>query len=291
MSQKIISNLFHYALQVEAENIVLNKDNKEIKISYYLKNAEVEEFFLAKKYLTGIKRDLKLLLNSKDLISENESIIKKAGKFKDKGVVVNFLLSFISLASDEKIIIDCKIKKEKNWRLTELGLNLEDRKNLLKNLKKNQGVIILAGSKNSGKSSTLIALLQEVALLNKTSCLMTDSNPDFDFLKMEISDSSFELLRRADIDIIAIDEVKSKKDLNHAFRLASYGKLVIITIAADSFKNLAQKIKTSNWPGKDKLILLISLQKIIKIKTPLSHKKNKREAIARFKLLNISQNA
>lgn len=291
MSQKIISNLFHYALQVEAENIVLSNDNTEIKISYYLKNGEVEEFFLAKKYLVEIKKNLRILLNSKGSVPEEEIVIKKAGKFKEKAVIINFLLSFISLASDEKIIIDCKIKKEKNWRLTELGLKLEDRKELVEKIKKGKGLIIISGSKNSGKSSTLIALLQEISSLNKTSCLMTDSNPDLDFLKMEINDNSFELLRKADIDIIAVDEVKSKKDLNQAFRLASYGKLVIITIEADSFKNLATKIKTSNWPEKDKLIKLISLQKIVKIKSILNKKKDRREAIARFKLLNFSKNA
>ena len=292
MSQKITNNLFICAKQLGADNLVLSTNKEQLNITYYLPDEKQKVFFLPLKYLERIKKEILSLSNEvKSDFFEQKTFNKKIGRFNNKKISLNFLLSLISIGSEEKIIIDFKKdKKNNNWRLSELGLKVKDQDIIRSLLKKSKGLIILAGKKNNGKSSTLMSILNEDYCKKNSVCLLSDSWEKTDYVTMELNESSFELARKGDFDIIAIDEIKNKNHLSQAFRLASYGKLVLVTIEVENLKELAMKIKSSPWSGieKKKLIKAISFQELVKLNRLINKSKDKRQEIASFKLL-ISQ--
>ena len=286
MSQKITHNLFAYARQIEAENLVLTEDEKELKISYYLSDSSRKDFVLAKKYAKTIKNDILNLIEDDDF--EPAKIKKRAVYYQNKKLKSEFLLSVVSAGKTEKIIFDFKKKENlKTWRLSETGIRNKDRETLLALIKKGRGLIILSGSKSSGKTSTLLALLNELKEDDKAICLIGEGKEGDGLIRMELNSNAFELALKADVDIIAIDEVRNKEDLAQAFRLASCGKLVIITLEAENLKLLAKKIKELPFSAgeKIKLIKLVVFQKLAKLNRLINNKKDKRQEIARFKLI------
>ncbi len=289
MSQKITKDLFLCARQLKADNLVLSSEKEQLKISYYLPGEDQKDYFLPLKYLEGVKKEIiKLIEKVSDDFLEQSKLSKKPGNYKDKRINISFFLSLISLGAEEKIIIDFKkSKKEDRWRLSELGLKKEQQKTLENIIEKGRGLIILAGEKDSGKSATLSAIINKALSEKKSLCLLSDNWETKNLIVMELNDSSLDLAKKGDFDIVAIDGIKNKDYFSQAFRLASYGKLVIATIEVDSPKELARKIKLTAWPiiEKKNLIKAISFQELIRLK-PLVNKKDKRQKIARFKLLN-----
>lgn len=290
MSQKITNDLFVYANQLQADNLVLSSDKEQLKVSYYLPGENQRDFFLPLKYLAGLKKEILNLIEkvSDDILLDNKKT-KKSGKYSNKKMNLNFFLSLVYLGSEEKIIIDFKKpQKFSNWRLSELGLKLEDQRQLKKIIKMAKGLIIIAGEKDSGKSSTLSAILNDSCCQKKSVCLLSDDWAKKDGIVMELNNTSFELAKKGDFDIVAIDTIKNKNYFSQAFRLASYGKLVLATIEVDSAKDLAKKIKLSPWPmaEKKKLIKAISFQELVKLNRSILNKKDKRQEIARFQLLS-----
>ncbi len=290
MSQKITHNLFAYAKQIEAENLILTEDEKELKISYYLADSSRKDFLLAKKYAKTIKNDILNLIKDDDF--EPIKIKKRAVYYQSKKISSEFLLSVVQIGKTEKIIFDFKKREHsKSWRLSETGMKSKDRKTLMNLIEKNRGLIILSGSKSSGKTSTLLALLNELKKDDKAICLIGETKESDGLIRMELNSRAFELARKADFDIIAVDEIRNKEDFSQVFRLSSYGKLVIITTEAENLKILAKKIKSVPWPESEKIKLIkaISFQKLANLNRLINNKKDKRREIANFKLLTFKQ--
>lgn len=290
MSQKITKDLFVCARQLDADNLVLSSEKEQLKISYYLPGDNQKDYFLPLKYLEGVKKEmLKLIEKVSDDFLEHNKLDKKPGKYRDRKINISFFFSLVPLGAEEKIIIDFKRgKKTNNWRLSELGLEKEQQKTIKKIIKKGKGLVIIAGEKDSGKSATLTAILNETLCDNSSLCLLSDNWEANNFLIMELNSSSFDLAKKGDFDIVAIDGIKNNDYFSQTFRLASYGKLVIATIEVDSPKELAKKIKLTAWPAveKKKLIKAISFQELVKLNRLINNKKDKRQKIARFKLLS-----
>ncbi len=290
MSQKITHNLFAYAKQIGAENLILTEEEKELKISYYLTDSSRKNFVLAKKYVKTIKNDILNLIG--DDTFEPAKIKKREIYYQRKKISSEFLLSVVQLGKTEKIIFDFKKRENsKSWRLSETGMKNKDRKTLMTLIEKNRGLIIISGPKSSGKTSTLLALLNELKKDDKAICLIGESKESDGLIRMELNSRAFELALKAGVDIVAVDEIRNKEDFNQAFRLSSYGKLVIITTETENLKILAKKIKSIPWPESEKIKLIkaISFQKLVNLNRLINNRKDKRREIANFKLLTFKQ--
>lgn len=290
MSQKITHNLFAYAKQIEAENLIITEDEKELKISYYLPDSSRKDFVLAKKYAKTIKTDILNLIGDDDF--EPTKIKKRAVYYQSKKLYLEFLLSVVQAATTEKIIFDFKKRENsKTWRLSETGMKNTDRKNLMTLIKKGSGLIILSGPKASGKTSTLLALLNELKEMDKAICLIGEAKESEGLIRLELNSNAFELAHKAGVDVIAVDEIRNKEALGEVFRLATYGKLIIITIEAENLKILAKKIKVVPRSEKEKIALIkaVSFQRITKLRRLINNKKDKRQEIAQFKFLSFKQ--
>ena len=290
MSQKITHNLFVYAKQIDAENLIITEDEKELKISYYLSDSSRKDFVLDKKYAKTIKADILNLIEGNDF--ELTKIKKQTVYYQNKKLSSEFLLSVVQIGKTEKIIFDFKKRENsKTWRLSETGMKKEDRKNLMTLIRKERGLIILSGPKSSGKTSTLLALFNELKEADKSICLIGGTKEADGLMRMELNNNAFELAQKANVDVIAVDEIRNTADLSEVFRLATYGKLIIITIEAENLKLLAKKIKAVSRSDleKIKLIKIISFQKLAKLRRLINNKKDKRQEIARFKFLTFKQ--
>ena len=288
MSKKILNKLLAYAKQFEAENLVLNSEQNEIKTTFYHSNGQRDNFALPTKYFQSIKDEILRLAKQEDF--EIVKIKKQKIYYKSNGNNVEFHLSVATLGNTEKIIFDFKQSRlEKNWRLNELGIKLGDKKKLLSLIKSKNGLYIFAGEKGSGKSSTLKALVNELISDHKSITYLSNK-PEIKnerVCNLELNDKTLQYLKKSDSDIIAIDEVSSTKQLNESLKLAQEGRFVFISIEASCTNDLLQKIKSTSFSRKQlsEIITVISFQKLVRLRRLVNNKRDKRQEIAKFKFI------
>lgn len=284
MSRKIIQNLFSLGYQEAADYLIISSNEKRLKFDYFLDNGKRKNLSLPKRYE---KNFFKQLLNILDL-EKNELILKKQGFFKIGKNNLEFETNVIPSEDKEKIIIKFKKRKPLDIRLSQIGLERRDKKIISDYLKKKSGLIIWSGEEASGKSTSLLSCLREIDNEKRSIVFIGRSlNSSFkDIIFLEKTPRLLSYLNRYDADIIIIDEIKSDLELGEAFKLASRGKLVIISLPAKNKKDLADKINRAPWPEKEKIksLNLIINQKLEKI-PELTKIKNNRNLIARFEII------
>lgn len=178
----------------------------------------------------------------------------------------SFLVSIIPHEDGEKIVIKMIDKSLRNFKLSRLGLERNDRQIIEQFLRRRQGLIAIASPANEGKTSTLYALLDKIDT-DKKICYLSEENPELEIdgvnkltgrgaRRMD----DLEKLRQHDSDVIAIDDADEKL-LKQAYSLAQQGKMVLISLPAENLNEFnleLEKIKN----GKD-LPTLIIFQKLL----------------------------
>lgn len=296
---KIIRNIFSFANSNNAKYLSVNLNEEKIKFNFYLPFDKQKTLSLPNRYKNEFFKNFKQFLK----IKEDELILKKQISIKinkDRDIKLN--LSVIPEKNKEKIIIEFSRKPILKMRLSQLGLKRKDLNYLKKALKKKQGLIILSGKEQSGKSTTMFSCLSYLNSENKNIILTGDNINTCPPGVLHVSNKSQSLnyLKKYQADVIAIDDIKSKIELGEAFKLASYGHLVIVSINSSSPNNLAKIINQSPWPKQEKLANLnfVSYQELETINTNTSLTeinnnpalKEKRKQIARYKILYLNNN-
>jgi hypothetical protein len=290
MSHKIVSNLFIYARQEQAENLVISRKNKHLIFNYYFPTNEQKSLSLPPKYAASFFKHLYQDLGLKP----DELVSQKPGEFSYQNHFFKFLTSTIPDQEGEKIIIHFRNsgkQLEKNWRLNELGLQKKDATEIRAVLGSKTGLILIAGTADSGKSATLNSLIREINLDKHNICFLynqkTPETTGVNYLKLSLP--KIASLKKYDTDIVAIDEINSAAVLNEALTLAHNGKLVLATIKAEDQKELAERIKKAPLRSNEKIsaLKMIIFQKIVKLTRQITNKKDQRQKIGRFQIIDF----
>lgn len=289
MSHKIIKNLFSYALQEGASDLVISGAAARLFLNYRFPDGSEKTFSLPKKLEKNLFASLHQLL----MIAPGELTVKKPGRFSHKNQDFAFYLTILPENNQEKIIISIIDKKTPPFSLAQLGLQAADLKNLQAGLRKRSGLIVVSAPTGAGKSTTLRALLAELPVEALNVYVLSNSSanaslPGINYLKMT-SDNLNHVLRH-DSDVIAIDDASETEILSAAVRAAISGRLVLVSFPAhNSLAALFKILKLPlTWETKVSALNLILNQNLAKLKRKKLSRKNSRDTIGLFEVLKFS---
>lgn len=291
MSKKIISNIFNYATQEGAKDMVIEKLPKKISINYLFPNGEERTFGLPEKLEEELRATLRQVLS----LAPNDLTVKKYCKLKSKSACFNFYLTILPSHNGEKMIVNLAPKEKKSLRLKQLGMQSKDVKVLQAAIKHHSGLILISSPACQGKGTTLYSLLQELDTTSRSAYFLGDGlEYHLDNINcLTNTKNNWNRVLNLDSDVI-ITEITKEEDLNNTFMAATTGRLVLATINANSVWEVMLAVLKLKLPLKLKLdsLRLITNQRVVPLKR--SHlkmayqKTNERQAIGLFELLTLS---
>ncbi len=289
MSSAIINKLFKYIDQEAAEHLIINHQEERITLDYHLPNGQIKSLNLPKKLEEDFFANLLKILSIKD----GDLINHQYRHFRNKEKQLKIYLSVLPQQKGKKIIINFIRQDFPRLSLNQLGLDNHRRKQLKQAVQSRSGLIIVSSPEQSGKTTTLYALLDLVDQ-EKCNVYVLDDRSPFSLRssnQLTLNANNWQRILQHDSDVILIDDLDQTKNLEQALQAAASGRLVIGTItASSSFKVLAKilELPLAKSIKLDALKLIIN-QRLVALRS--DHQKNrKRKKIALFETLNISQN-
>lgn len=283
MSKKTIHKLFRFARKEGAHGLTIESRANHLAFDYRFPDGERQKFSLPKKLEKELLGDLYQLLK----LAPGDFEAKKYCKISDQARQNAFYVTIIPGRNGEKIIIDQAIKNDKPWRLKQLGCSRALLHDLKSALDSYSGLILISGQPNSGRSSTLTALLRELDLERHNAYLLSEP-PGQEIAGLNImkpARQAWTSLQRHDADIVAADDLDQPEDLESAVRLAMTGRLVLAATTADNLKEAWGKISSLPLPLKSKRdsLKIITHQKLTELPLRSAARKNgRRQEIAVF---------
>lgn len=175
-----------------------------------------------------------------------EKRLPQDGRFQfltHSGIKKNCRISSCPGLFGEKLVIRILHAHKKLLQLHELGLNDQQKNLFLKQIKKNQGLILVTGPTGSGKTITLYTALNLLNCNSKNILTVEDpieihlsgvhqvnihNKADLDFAKI------LRAFLRQDPDIIMLGEIRDLESAEIAIRAAQTGHLVLSTLHTNS---------------------------------------------------------
>jgi type II secretory ATPase GspE/PulE/Tfp pilus assembly ATPase PilB-like protein len=291
MSKKIIANIFNYAAQEGAKDMIIEKLPQKISINYLFPNGETRTFGLPEKLEEELRTTLRQVLS----LAPDDLTVKKYCKLKNRSGCLNFYLTILPSSNGEKMIVNLTPKENKLLRLKQLGLQSKQVKNLQAAIKHRSGLILIGSPVCQGKGTTLYSLLQELDVIGRSSYFLGDGlEYHLDNINcLTNTQNNWNIVLNLDSDVI-ITEITKEEDLKNTFMAATTGRLVLATINANSVWEIMLAVLKLKLPLKLKLdsLRLITNQRIIPLKRSrlkmAYRKKNERQNIGLFELLTLT---
>ena len=273
MTTKSLNRLLSFAAQEKAEKLVISGQKQELACRCYLPLGEEAHFRLPKSLEEDLASSLRRLLK----LAPDELTSGRYFKINSRDCQLNFQLSIIPGKTGEKIIIEIVHKNRKNLSLGQLGLQKEERKKLQQALANPSGLIVLSSPERQGRTTSLAACLRELDRDNRSVYLLSH-NSEIEIPGVICPGNSTEIwdkVMKHDSDIIAFDD-DEPETLNRAVLAAATGRLVLITITADTSWEALYKLLNSSLPNTlvAANLKLISHQRLVDLKRRLKNKRS-----------------
>jgi len=296
MSKKIVANVFNYARAEGASGLVITSQADRVALHYHFPDDSRRELSLPKKLEPAFRAGLREILG----LADGELLARKYYRISDPQFRLDFYLSVLPAAGQEKIIIDIIRRPETAWRLPQLGLQRRDRQDL-ENALRHPGLIVISSPAGGGKSSTLRAILSRLDRPDKNICLL-EKAPAADYGETDETTAltgvnrlgarltDWTKARRQDSDIIAADDGADDSRLTEAITSASEGRLVLTTLAADDALDALIRILQIDLPLRLKLdaLKMIVGQRLVALKPERRTGRAIRQEIGLFEILRWS---
>lgn len=269
MSNTLIEKLISHANDQKSQQLVVEDTNCS-----FIKNQEIKSRLkLSKKQETELITTFKKLSQTlKDDLYSNLKI-----KIKHGNKVYNCFLSSLPANKENKLVMKLEESKLEIKRLSSLGFSKAHLLKIKEALNLKQGLILISGQANSGKSTSYYSLLNHLNKTNK-SFYSLEKYPEINIpyiTSLEINEKQslnnyLEKLRKYDADVVGIDHLKTNEEIENTLIKASNGHLIIATIEADSVINALGLILKTKLPIKQiaSSLRLIIGQKILKKNCP-----------------------
>lgn len=274
---RVIDKLLNYAIGAGAVEILFEPGEKELSIIFRLDNGADKAFSIPKRMESDLLCGFKEMAG----IFGHKDNVLGIGKFKKdyQGFKIIFSLTIHPTASGEKITIDLQKEKIEMLQIGRLGFNAPALATIKKKLSEQQGLILVIGGYNSGRTTTLYSFLD---YLNKPELNITTvernivlnipkiNQSQLDPISGYSSSIAVNSLRRQNVDVAMIGEISDQETAEAAICLASKGRLIIsglysqnIGTALDFFRDLPIQI-----PSLTSAVKMVITQKLLKKNCP-----------------------
>lgn len=270
-----VDTLIELGIKNEASDIHIKYDDSDMEIKYRIdgKMVESEELYdkigkrILEKNIVEIISRIKILSNMN--VAEKRKPQDGSFSFLFNRESYDIRAAFLPMVSGESIVLRILKSFLKNVRLETLGFSSRSRNILEKMLKRNYGMILVSGPTGSGKSTTLMSLIDMINDGHKK--IITVEDPVENRIKglvqvqvnNEIGVTFPEILKsclRNDPDVIIISEIRDEITAEIAVRAALTGHLVISTIHTNDAVSTIMRMTDMGIP---EYLILDSLMGII----------------------------
>lgn len=270
-----VDTLIELGIKNEASDIHIKYDDSDMEIKYRIdgKMVESEELYdkigkrILEKNIVEIVSRIKILSNMN--VAEKRKPQDGSFSFLFNRESYDIRAAFLPMVSGESIVLRILKSFLENVRLETLGFSSRSRNILEKMLKRNYGMILVSGPTGSGKSTTLMSLIDMINDGHKK--IITVEDPVENRIKglvqvqvnNEIGVTFPEILKsclRNDPDVIIISEIRDEITAEIAVRAALTGHLVISTIHTNDAVSTIMRMTDMGIP---EYLILDSLMGII----------------------------
>ncbi|MEN3007565.1 ATPase, T2SS/T4P/T4SS family [Pseudothermotoga sp.] len=238
---KMVNALIHRAVQMEASDIHIEPFRNYVRVRYRIDGLLRKVIDYPKAQHGAVVTRIKIMSG----LDISEKRLPQDGKFymNVHGEQYDFRVSTMPSVHGEKVVMRILKVSAAYKQLEELGFSEYNYKLISALLKRPNGIILVTGPTGSGKSTTLVAMINK--LKDITVNIVTAEDPvEYTIdgvtqcqVSPEIGLTFARFLRsflRQDPDIIMIGEMRDKETANLAIEAALTGHLVLSTLHTNS---------------------------------------------------------
>jgi general secretion pathway protein E len=234
---KFVNSLFYQAIKKRASDIHIDmhehKGQVKFRIDGVLSTHVELDINIMNLIISRIKVVSNLDISEKRIPQDGRTQVKIAGN------VLDIRVSVLPTYYGERIVMRILMQSDDIPHLQDLGFDSEISKELLKLSKASYGIILVTGPTGSGKSTTLHALLQEIADPEKNTITIEDpveyKSENINQIQVNSKvgltfESGLRSILRQDPDIIMVGEIRDSQTAQIAIQASLTGHLVLSTL-------------------------------------------------------------
>ncbi|MEN3013978.1 MAG: ATPase, T2SS/T4P/T4SS family [Endomicrobiia bacterium] len=234
---KAVNFIIEQALNLNASDILIEPQEKQVRIRYRIDGVFHDQKPLPKKLLPSVVARIKIM--GKMDITERRKPQDGRVRMSYNGKPINLRLSVIPAAHGEKVCIRIIDAQALTLPLTELGFEEEQLRLFEKAIKQPYGMILVTGPTGSGKTTTLYSALN--VLNTEDVNIMTVEDPVeavmYGINQVNVNEkvgltfaAALRAFLRQDPDVIMIGEIRDKETIEIGINAALTGHLVFATL-------------------------------------------------------------
>ncbi len=238
---RIVDTLIDHAILQGASDIHIEPLEKELIVRYRIDGVLHKIITLPKNVLTGIVARIKVLSH----LTLDEHRLPQDGRFKieKEKHKLSFHVSILSVFDGEKVVMRLLDEYSTGLTLEKMGLTGEPLEIIHREINKPNGMILVTGPTDSGKTTTLYTIMD---ILNTPEVNISSVEDPVEYRMNNINQTqvqakigmTFSTVLRAllhqDPDIIMVGEIRDGETLDIAIHAAMTGHLILSTLHTNS---------------------------------------------------------
>lgn len=238
---KMVDALMNYGYQNRVSDIHIEPYEEVIMVRFRIDGVLHDVLKIPKEYLEFILTRIKIMARMRT----DEHRAAQDGKFRFKtfeGHTTDVRVSIIPVVEGENVVMRLLSAENRQFNLTDLGLDTTDLVKVRKVIKNSHGMILVTGPTGSGKTTTIYSVLKilnvrEVHIstiedpveydIEGISQIQVNSKTNLTFAK------GLRAIVRQDPDIIVVGEIRDEETAGIAVNSAMTGHLVLSTLHAN----------------------------------------------------------
>lgn len=234
---KAVNFLLEQALNDRATDIHIDPDEEFVRINFRIDGVLHQATTLPRSIQESFMSRIKIMAGMD--IGEKRYPQDGFIRFTRNGDVVNLRVATYPVIKGEKILLRIFPAGKIIYHLKSLGFNYNTLKKFEKLIAMPHGIILVTGPTGSGKTTTLYAVLEKLAALNKNILTIEEpveiringinqsqTNPDKDWT----FSNALKAILRQDPDIIMVGEIRDAETARLSIQSSLTGHLVLSTL-------------------------------------------------------------
>lgn len=248
---KLVNQLVQNAFMENASDVHIEPELNSTRIRYRVDGILSEKTILKKDIHDLVITRIKIIAGMN--IAEKRNPQDGSFRMNIEGVALDLRVSSIPTPLGEKIVLRL-LGADRNitYKLDKIGLSPEIEKILREIVQIPNGIILLTGPTGSGKTTTLYAMLNEIATVEKSVVTVEDPvEKQFEGItQVQINQragltfaAGLRSILRQDPDVIMLGEIRDSETASIAIRAAITGHIVLSTLHTNDAISSISRLK------------------------------------------------